>query len=54
VKGPTTTAHGVGAGAGDVQARRRLKESAGVIEARPGIIESSNIEPLNKDSNKGS
>ncbi|KAL0579946.1 hypothetical protein V5O48_002030 [Marasmius crinis-equi] len=28
------------------------KQQAGVVEARPGIIESSNIDPLNENSNK--
>lgn len=35
---------------------RKLKESTvtgGVVEARPGIIETSDIHPLNQDSNKG-
>ncbi|KAK1232963.1 hypothetical protein PQX77_003877 [Marasmius sp. AFHP31] len=27
-------------------------QQAGVVEARPGIIESSNIDPLNENSNK--
>lgn len=50
--------HGRGAGAGPnvdgaKQAARNLKEAAGVIEARPGIIETTNIDPLNHDPNKG-
>ncbi|KAJ8078625.1 hypothetical protein AAF712_001389 [Marasmius tenuissimus] len=28
------------------------KQQHGVVEARPGIIESSNIDPLNENSNK--
>ncbi|KAL0579945.1 hypothetical protein V5O48_002029 [Marasmius crinis-equi] len=28
------------------------KQQAGVVEARPGIIESANIDPLNENSNK--
>ncbi len=47
-----------GAGAGKTfqgykDAERTLKHSAGVIEGRPGIIESTNIDPLNENSNKG-
>lgn len=32
------------------QARHAMKEAAGVIEGRPGIIESTNIDPLCKST----
>lgn len=35
------------------QSVKRDKSQAGVVEAFPGIIESTNIDPLNEDSNKG-
>ena len=47
---------GAGAGDnfdGDKQAARTFKETAGVVEGRPGIIETTNIDPLNENSNKG-
>ena len=34
-------------------AKKAMYAEAGVIEARPGIIESTNIDPLNENSNKG-
>ncbi|KAF8636463.1 hypothetical protein AX17_003279 [Amanita inopinata Kibby_2008] len=37
----------------DRETKRMQKRTAGVIEARPGIIESTNIDPLNENSNKG-
>ncbi|KAA1471306.1 hypothetical protein DENSPDRAFT_775830 [Dentipellis sp. KUC8613] len=51
------TSDGLGAGAGEnfdghLQAKRTLKETAGVIEGRPGIIESTHIDPLNESSTK--
>ncbi|KAF9069933.1 hypothetical protein BDP27DRAFT_1324830 [Rhodocollybia butyracea] len=55
VADPTTAERGAGAGPnfdGDKQAARNFKETAGVIEGRPGIIETSNIDPLNHDPNK--
>ncbi|KAF9005599.1 hypothetical protein BDQ17DRAFT_1424067 [Cyathus striatus] len=55
VQDPTTDEVGAGAGPrfeGHNQAKRVFKESAGVVEGRPGIIESTNIDPLNKNSNK--
>ncbi|KAF9053607.1 hypothetical protein BDZ89DRAFT_1056191 [Hymenopellis radicata] len=33
------------------EAARAYRETAGVIEGRPGIIESTNIDPLNEHSN---
>lgn len=57
VQDPTTEDLGAGAGAnfdGAAQAQRTFKETAGVVEGRPGVIESSNIDPLNQNSNKGS
>ena len=56
VNDPATNETGAGAGAnfaGSEQAQRNFRESAGVVEGRPGIIESSNIDPLNENSNKG-
>ncbi|KAJ4001355.1 hypothetical protein F5050DRAFT_1803251 [Lentinula boryana] len=55
VTNPTTEERGAGAGAnfeGDRQATRNFSQTAGVVEGRPGIIESSNIDPLNDNSNK--
>ncbi|KAH7910658.1 hypothetical protein BJ138DRAFT_1008360 [Hygrophoropsis aurantiaca] len=55
VNDPTTDEVGAGAGSnfqGHQQAQRTFKETAGVVEGRPGIIESSNIDPLNENSNK--
>ena len=56
VNDPTTDARGAGAGdnfVGHREARRNFSQSAGVVEGRPGIIETTNIDPLNEDSNKG-
>jgi hypothetical protein len=55
VSDPTSDDRGAGAGPnfdGDQQAARNFKQTAGVVEGRPGIIESSNIDPLNENSNK--
>ncbi|KAJ7285922.1 hypothetical protein C8J57DRAFT_1431568 [Mycena rebaudengoi] len=55
VTDPTTEERGAGAGPnfeGDKQAKRLFKETAGVIEGEPGIIESTNVHPLREDSNK--
>ncbi|KAE9406337.1 hypothetical protein BT96DRAFT_954829 [Gymnopus androsaceus JB14] len=55
VTDPTTEDRGAGAGPnfeGDQQATRNFKQTAGVVEGRPGIIESTNIDPLNQNSNK--
>ncbi|KIJ68924.1 hypothetical protein HYDPIDRAFT_105455 [Hydnomerulius pinastri MD-312] len=52
---PTTEERGAGAGAnfqGHKEAQRSLNQTAGVVEGRPGIIESSHIDPLSEDSNK--
>lgn len=57
VTDPTTDDLGAGAGSnftGHEQAQRTFKQTAGVVEGRPGIIESANIDPLNENSNKGS
>ncbi|KAK7466980.1 hypothetical protein VKT23_004043 [Stygiomarasmius scandens] len=56
VTDPTTDDRGAGAGPtfeGDRMAARNFKQTAGVVEGRPGIIETSNIDPLNENSNKG-
>ena len=56
VTDPTSDASGAGAGAtfaGGRDAARNFSRTAGVVEGRPGIIESANIDPLNEDSNKG-
>ncbi|KJA20205.1 hypothetical protein HYPSUDRAFT_820263 [Hypholoma sublateritium FD-334 SS-4] len=61
VDNPTSRSAGAGAATsagadsmfrGGRDARRSMKEQAGVIEAYPGIIESTNIDPLNENSNK--
>ncbi|KDQ59565.1 hypothetical protein JAAARDRAFT_33142 [Jaapia argillacea MUCL 33604] len=55
VTDPTSETLGAGAGPtfeGDRQAKRNFAQTAGVIEGRPGIIETTNIDPLNEDSNK--
>ncbi|PPQ78107.1 hypothetical protein CVT25_015641 [Psilocybe cyanescens] len=55
VNDPSTPTFGAGAGQdfqGHNAAKQILKDSAGVVEARPGIIESTNIDPLNENSNK--
>ncbi|KAJ6547483.1 hypothetical protein B0H19DRAFT_1075325 [Mycena capillaripes] len=54
VTDPTTSERGAGAGPnfeGDKNAKRLFKQTAGVIEAEPGIIESTNVHPLRPDSN---
>ncbi|KAJ6630711.1 hypothetical protein B0H10DRAFT_1774422 [Mycena sp. CBHHK59/15] len=54
VTDPTTEERGEGAGPtfeGDKQAKRLFKESAGVIEGQPGIIETTNVHLLREDSN---
>ncbi|KAG7452576.1 uncharacterized protein BT62DRAFT_925136 [Guyanagaster necrorhizus] len=51
----TRKARHSGAGAhykGDRQAARAMRQAAGVIEGRPGIIESTHIDPLNDDPNR--
>ncbi|TFK42634.1 hypothetical protein BDQ12DRAFT_719491 [Crucibulum laeve] len=55
MKDPTTSEIGAGVDSnfdGHNQARRTFNQTAGVVEGRPGIIESSNIDPLNENSNK--
>ncbi|KAH9890653.1 hypothetical protein C8Q73DRAFT_652508 [Cubamyces lactineus] len=55
VNDPTTDARGAGAGdnfTGHREAQRNFSKSAGVVEGRPGIIETTNIDPLNENSNK--
>jgi len=55
VDNPTTEDKGAGAGPnfeGGAQAARTFKQTAGVVEGYPGVIESTNIDPLNPDSNK--
>ncbi|KAI0781350.1 hypothetical protein BD413DRAFT_464359 [Trametes elegans] len=55
VSDPTNEALGAGAPrnfTGHKDAERNFKQTAGVVEGRPGIIESTNIAPLNENSNK--
>ncbi|KAI0648273.1 hypothetical protein C8Q79DRAFT_564826 [Trametes meyenii] len=55
VTDPTTEALGAGARndfMGHKEAQRNFSQSAGVVEGRPGIIEATNIDPLNENSNK--
>ncbi|THH27065.1 hypothetical protein EUX98_g7131 [Antrodiella citrinella] len=55
VTDPTTDEVGAGAGpnfAGGRDAARTFKQGAGVVEARPGIIESSHIDPLDENSSR--
>ncbi|KAJ7709984.1 hypothetical protein B0H17DRAFT_1191112 [Mycena rosella] len=54
VTDPTSEERGAGAGPnfeGDKNAKRLFKETAGVVEGEPGIIESTNVHPLRPDSN---
>ncbi|KAH9923942.1 uncharacterized protein BXZ73DRAFT_103676 [Epithele typhae] len=54
VTDPTTDDMGAGAGPnfqGHKQAARGFTENAGVCEGRPGVIESTHIDPLAEDSN---
>ncbi len=56
VTDPTDETLGVGAAGnftGHKEAARNFSQSAGVVEGRPGIIETANIDPLNENSNKG-
>ncbi|KAF4615276.1 hypothetical protein D9613_003012 [Agrocybe pediades] len=56
VDNPTTPSVGAGAGSdfnGHEDAKRSLQNPAGVVEARPGIIEYSNVAPLDKDDKGG-
>jgi len=53
VEDPTTEELGAGAGPGfqgHIQAAKNFKNTAGVIEGRPGVIESTHIEPLKEDT----
>ncbi|KZV70650.1 hypothetical protein PENSPDRAFT_664963 [Peniophora sp. CONT] len=55
VNDPTTEDTGAGAGPnfeGHKQAQRNFAQTSGVVEGKPGIIESANIDPLNENSNK--
>ncbi|KAG9121159.1 hypothetical protein FRC07_002996 [Ceratobasidium sp. 392] len=52
VTDPTSAEAGAGAGPtfqGGQDAERALKSGAGVVEARPGLIESTTIPPLSQD-----
>ncbi|KIP07975.1 hypothetical protein PHLGIDRAFT_70222 [Phlebiopsis gigantea 11061_1 CR5-6] len=54
VTDPTTDSFGAGVGSnftGHLEAQRNFRDTAGVVEGRPGIIESTNIDPLNENSN---
>jgi len=54
VTDPTTEETGAGAPSnfdGHRQAKRNFSSTAGVIESRPGIIETTNIDPLSEHSN---
>ncbi|KAG8898582.1 hypothetical protein FRC00_002624 [Tulasnella sp. 408] len=53
VQDPTSDEAGAGAGPGfrgGRDAKAALKSGAGVVEARPGIIESTHIAPLQEDA----
>ncbi|KZT44197.1 hypothetical protein SISSUDRAFT_1057183 [Sistotremastrum suecicum HHB10207 ss-3] len=55
VDDPTNPEGGAGAGSefhGDRDAAKAMKGMAGVVESRPGIIESTEIDPLSETSNK--
>jgi len=55
VTDPTSDNVGAGAGpdfSGDREAARNFSKTSGVVEGRPGIIESASIDPLNENSNK--
>jgi len=55
VTDPTSDEHGAGAGGdftGDREATRNFSKTAGVVEGRPGIIETTDIDPLSQTSNK--
>ncbi|KZT67795.1 hypothetical protein DAEQUDRAFT_728794 [Daedalea quercina L-15889] len=55
VEDPTSEELGAGAGpnfSGGREAARNFSKTAGVVEGRPGIIESTGIDPLNENSNK--
>ena len=57
VEDPTTEEFGAGAGPnfqGHIQARKNFSKTAGVIEGRPGIIESTHIEPLKENTSRQS
>ncbi|KAL5641248.1 hypothetical protein ACGC1H_001659 [Rhizoctonia solani] len=52
VTDPTSDEAGAGAGPGfqgGKDAKRALKNAAGVVEARPGILEKANIAPLSNE-----
>jgi len=54
VDDPTSDEMGAGASntfRGGQDARKALRSGAGVVEARPGIIDSADIDPLNEHSN---
>jgi len=56
VDDPTKDEAGAGAGpdfAGHKDAKKAMRGAAGVVESHPGIIEDTNIDPLNENSNKG-
>lgn len=56
VTDPTSETVGAGAGenfSGHKDAQRNFSKTAGVVEGRPGIIESTHIDPLSETSNKG-
>ena len=56
VTDPADSEFGAGAGPnfdGHRQAARTFRQSAGVVEGRPGIIESTHIDPLSETSNEG-
>jgi len=55
VEDPATEGLGAAAGPnfqGHVQARRNFRDTAGVIEGRPGIIESTHIDPLRENTSQ--
>ncbi|KAK7689121.1 hypothetical protein QCA50_007812 [Cerrena zonata] len=56
VTDPTSDSMGAGVSSsrftGHQDARKNFAQTAGVVEGRPGIIESTNIDPLSESSNK--
>lgn len=56
VDNPASEERGAGAPnnfTGDRMAKKAMMAEAGVIESQPGIIESTNIAPLNEDNIRG-
>ena len=52
---PTTEELGAGAGPnfqGHIQAAKNFRDTAGVVEGRPGVIESTHIDPLRENTSR--